>query len=121
MTGSLELLRPEPHALEPVVGVRGIPTVIAFEHLGDGDHHVEGFGVIPVAAEGLAVQHFAQLQQLKFRQPVALFKGRQLRVSVADARRSRRVEGWRWLVIPGRQQPAETGPEERHGAEKDPP
>jgi hypothetical protein len=31
------------------------------------------------------------------------------------------VEGWRRLVIPGRQQPTETGPEERHGAEKDAP
>ena len=53
--------------------------MIALEHIGDGDHHVERFAVVAVAAQGLAVQGLPELQQFEFRQPVALLTGRQLR------------------------------------------
>ena len=57
----------------------GVPAVIALEHIGDGDHHVERFGVVAAAAQGLAVQGLTELQQFELRQPVALLTGRQLR------------------------------------------
>jgi len=36
-----ELLLPEPHALEPGIGLLKAPAVIAFEHIGDSEHQVE--------------------------------------------------------------------------------
>ena len=74
-----------------------------------------------MAAQGLAVQSLTELQQFELRQPVALLKGRQRRVAMARGHRRRGMESWWRLVIPGRQQPPQTGPEKGHGAENEAP
>jgi hypothetical protein len=36
-----ELFIPEAHAIEPGIGLLEVPTVIGFEHIGDGDHQIK--------------------------------------------------------------------------------
>ena len=50
--------------------------MIGFQHVGDGDHHIEGAAVVTAAGDGGALQSRAQLQEIQFLQPVALLKGR---------------------------------------------
>ncbi len=50
-----ELLLPEPHALEPGIGLLNAPAVIALENIGDGDHQVERAAVITAAADRAAL------------------------------------------------------------------
>ena len=71
----LELCLPEPHALEPGIGLLKAPAMIGFQHVADGDHHIEGAAVVTAAGDGGALQSRAQLQEIQFRQPVALLKG----------------------------------------------
>ncbi len=72
-----ELFLPEPHALEPGVGLLKAPAVIGLENIGDGEHQVERAFVISTAADGRALQGIGELQELEFSQPVALLKGSQ--------------------------------------------
>jgi hypothetical protein len=51
------------------------PAVIGLEHVGDGEHQVERAPVVATAADGVALQSIGELEQLQFRQPVALLKG----------------------------------------------
>ena len=48
--------------------------MLALEHIGDGDHDVEQFARVALAQAGRAAEGVAQLQQIQFRQPGALFK-----------------------------------------------
>ena len=50
--------------------------MIALENIGDGEHQIEGATVIATAADGGALQSIGELEQIEFRQPVALLKGR---------------------------------------------
>jgi hypothetical protein len=70
-----ELLFPEPHALEPGIGLLKAPAVIALENIGDGEHQVEGAAVIAATADGTALQGIGELQKLQLSEPVTLLKG----------------------------------------------
>ena len=50
-----DLLLPEPHALEPGIGLLKAPAVIALEHVGDGEHQVKGAAVVAAACDGGAL------------------------------------------------------------------
>ncbi len=69
-----DLLLPEPHALEPGVGLLKAPAVITLEYVGDGEHQVERAPVVATAAHGAALQGVGELEELQLRQPVALLK-----------------------------------------------
>ena len=73
--GESELLPPQPHALEPGIGLLKAPAVIALEHVGDGEHQIKGTAVVPAAVDGGPLKCIGQLQEFKFRQPVTLLKG----------------------------------------------
>ena len=64
-----DLLLPEPHALEPGIGLLKAPAVIGFQHVGDGDHDIEGAAVVTAAGDGAALQGRAQLQEITFHCP----------------------------------------------------
>ena len=49
--------------------------MIGFEHIGDGDHHVERLAVVTAALAGGALQALTELEQLELLEPVALLKG----------------------------------------------
>ena len=49
--------------------------MIALEDVGDGEHEIEGAAVVAASGNGAALQGLAQLQEIQFRQPVALLKG----------------------------------------------
>jgi len=70
-----KLLSPEPHALEPGVGLLKAPAVIGLENIGDRKHHIKGATVISTAADHAALQGIGELQEVELRKPVALFKG----------------------------------------------
>jgi len=53
----------------------GAPAVIAFEQVGDTDHHIKGGVVVAALGKGAAMQGFAQVEEIQFREPVALLKG----------------------------------------------
>ena len=73
--GESELLLPEPHALEPGVGLLEAPAVITLEHIGDGEHQIERTAVVTTAGDGGALQGVGELEELELDQPVALLKG----------------------------------------------
>ena len=72
-----ELLLPQPHALEPGIGLLKAPAVIALEHIGDGKHQIERAAVVPTTADGGALQGIGELQEFELCQPVALLKSGQ--------------------------------------------
>jgi hypothetical protein len=72
-----ELLLPEPHALEPGIGLLKAPAVIGFQHVGDGEHQVECTAVVATTGDGGALQGIGELEQLEFGEPVTLLKGGQ--------------------------------------------
>ena len=49
--------------------------MIAFEQVGDTDHHIKGSVVVTALGKGAALQGIAQVEEIKFREPVALLKG----------------------------------------------
>jgi len=49
--------------------------VIAFEQVGDTDHDIKGGVVVAALEMGAAMQGIAQVEEIKFREPVALLKG----------------------------------------------
>ena len=51
--------------------------MIAFEQVGDTDHHIKGGVVVTALGKGAAVQGIAQVEEIQFREPVALLKGSQ--------------------------------------------
>jgi hypothetical protein len=50
--------------------------VIGFQNVGDGEHQIKGAAVVAAAGEGGALQGIGELQEIEFRQPVALLQGR---------------------------------------------
>ena len=72
-----ELLLPEPHALEPGIGLFKAPAVIALENIGDGKHQIKGTAVVAAAGDGGALQGIGELQEFELCQPVALLKSGQ--------------------------------------------
>ena len=70
-----DLLLPEPHALEPGIGLLKAPAVIGFQNVGDGEHQIKGAAVVAAAGEGGALQGIGELQEIELRQPVALLQG----------------------------------------------
>ena len=53
----------------------GAPAVIAFEQVGDTDHHIKGSVVVTAIGKGAALQGIAKVEEIQFREPVALLKG----------------------------------------------
>ena len=49
--------------------------MIAFEQVGDTDHHIKGGVVVTALGQGAALQGIAQVEEIQFREPVALLKG----------------------------------------------
>jgi hypothetical protein len=49
--------------------------VIAFEQVGDTDHHIKGSVVVTAIGKGAAMQGIAKVEEIQFREPVALLKG----------------------------------------------
>jgi len=49
--------------------------VIAYEQVGDADHHIKDDVVAATVVQGTALHGMAQLEQIQFREPVALLKG----------------------------------------------
>jgi hypothetical protein len=49
--------------------------VIAFEQIGDADHHIKGGVVVTALGQSAAMQGIAQVEEIQFREPVALLKG----------------------------------------------
>jgi hypothetical protein len=49
--------------------------VIAFEQVGDTDHHIKGGVVVAALGKGAALQGIAQVEEIQFREPIALLKG----------------------------------------------
>ena len=52
------------------------PAVIAFEQVGDGDHHIKDGVVVAAIGEGAALEGFPEVEQIQLRQSVTLLKGR---------------------------------------------
>jgi hypothetical protein len=52
----------------------GAPAVIAFEQIGNTDHHIKGCVVVTALGQGAALQGIAQVEEIKCLQPVALLK-----------------------------------------------
>ena len=48
--------------------------MIAFEQVGDIDHHIKNNVVAATVVQGTALHGMAQLEQINFSQPVTLFK-----------------------------------------------
>ena len=53
--GESDLLLPEPHALQPGIGLLKAPAVIALENVGDGEHEIERAPVVATAGHGRAL------------------------------------------------------------------
>ena len=70
-----ELLLPEPHALEPGIGLLNAPAVIGLEHIGDGNHQIKRAAVIAATADGTALQGIGELEEVELCEPVTLLKG----------------------------------------------
>jgi len=70
-----ELLLPEPHALEPGLGLLDAPAVVCLKDVGDGDHQIKRAAVIAATADRAALEGVGELQEFELRQPVALLKG----------------------------------------------
>ncbi len=49
--------------------------MIAFEQIGDTDHHIKGSVVVTAIGKGAAMQGIAKVEEIQFREPVALLKG----------------------------------------------
>ena len=49
--------------------------MIAFEEIGDTDHYIKGGVVVTALGKGTAMQGSAQVEEIQFREPVALLKG----------------------------------------------
>ncbi len=49
--------------------------MIAFEQVGDTDHHIKGSVVVAAIGKGAAMQGVTQVEEIQFRKPVALLKG----------------------------------------------
>ena len=49
--------------------------MIAFEQVGDTDHHIKGGVVVAALGKGAAMQGIAQVEEIQFREPIALLKG----------------------------------------------
>ncbi len=46
--------------------------MIAFEQISDADHHIKGGVVVTALGKGAAMQSIAQVEEIQFREPVAL-------------------------------------------------
>jgi len=88
--GESELLLPEPHALEPGIGLLKAPAVIALEHVGDGEHQIKCTAVVTTAGDGGALQGIGELEEFELSQPVALLKGGESVVLLVG----RQLTGW---------------------------
>ena len=49
--------------------------MIAFEQVGDTDHHIKGGVVVTALGLGAAMQGIAKVEEIQFREPIALLKG----------------------------------------------
>ena len=49
--------------------------MVAFEQVGNTDHHIKGGVVVTPLGKGTALQGIAQVEEIQFREPVALLKG----------------------------------------------
>ncbi len=49
--------------------------MIAFEQIGNTDHHIKGRVVVTALGQGAAMQRIAQVEEIQFREPIALLKG----------------------------------------------
>ena len=49
--------------------------MIGFEQVGNTDHHIKGGVVVAALGKGAAMQGIAQVEEIQFREPVALLKG----------------------------------------------
>jgi len=70
-----ELLLPEPHALQPGIGLLSAPAVIGPEHIGDGNHQIKRAAVIAATAGGTALKGIGELEKFELCEPVTLLKG----------------------------------------------
>ena len=63
--------------------------MLGHEHIGDGDHHIEALVVAAALLEGGRAQSHAELQEIEFRNGVAL-------VNVSPSV-DRLAAGWHWI------------------------
>ena len=49
--------------------------MIAFEQVGDTDHHIKGGVVVTALGQSAALQGIAQVEEIQFCEPIALLKG----------------------------------------------
>ena len=70
-----ELLLPEPHALQPGIGLLKAPAVIGLENIGDGEHQIKGAAVVAAAGDSGALHGIGELEQIELCEPVTLLKG----------------------------------------------
>ena len=48
--------------------------MIAFEQIGDADHHIKGGVVVAALGKGAVLEGIARVEEIQFREPIALFK-----------------------------------------------